>query len=90
MDWNPRSMARDNIVIEDVTNEELENILAYLDANNDNLFHSFTLGKRYLQVDVRYSRFNQKNYFKLTIPKSWIAQLSTEATLDTIRRGVLR
>lgn len=81
---------KDNIVIDNLTNEQLENVLAYLDTNDGDLFNSPTLNKRYIQVDVRYSRFNRRNMFKLTIPRKWISRLSEQATLDMIRQGMLR
>ena len=78
---------REYITLDNLSEEQLENVLAYLDRNDQTIFG--LTGRRYIQVDVRYSRFIGAMRFKLTIPKSWVKRLSEAATLDMIRQGVV-
>lgn len=79
--------SREYITLDNLTGKELENILAYLNVNDPNLFGM--TGKRFITVDVRYSGYLERMYFKLTVPRAWIKQLSEAATLDMIRQGMV-
>lgn len=73
-------------VIDNLTEEELENILIVLDQKDPSIFG--LAARRFIQVDVRYSRFVGVR-FKLTIPRSWLPRLSHATAVDMMRRGVV-
>lgn len=78
---------KEYVVLDNLNQEELENILAYIDEKDSSIFGM--TGRRFLQVDVRYSRYVGKVFFKLTIPKSWIEPTGLDTALDLIKRGVV-
>lgn len=78
----------ENITLNNLTEEQLENILAYLDKNDPYLFG--LTGTRFIEVSVRYSSYSGRMFFKLTVPRKWINRLSEQTTLDMIKQGMVQ
>ena len=78
---------RDYVTLDKLTSQELENILSYIAEKDEFIFG--IAGNKFIQVDVRYSRFAERMFFKLTIPKSWVEPTGLDTAIDMIKRGVL-
>jgi hypothetical protein len=79
---------KEYITMDNLTPDQLENILAYLDENDPHLFG--LTGRKFIEVQARYSNYLGKMFFKLTVPRAWINRLSEATTLDMIKQGMVR